>query len=199
MDQEKVSEWRWASNNSIQAEVGMDYSEVAERTGNNGEPGYLWLENARAFGRMKDEPNWKDEHAEGSNPCVEQTLWDKELCCLVETYPNHHDEHRGLQGDAARGLPVRQDRHLIPTHDAGTNAVMLRNRRIGCSMTGIVQALNKHGYRDFFDWCDEGYEYIQHLDKKYSDWLCIPRSHQDHFTTKRRAQSLSAATPERSP
>lgn len=43
-------------------------------------------------------------------------------------------------------------------------------------MTGIVQALNKHGYREFFRWCDEGYGYIQELDKKYSDWLCIPRS-----------------------
>jgi len=64
----------------------------------------------------------------------------------------------------------------VPTHDAKTNAVMLRNRRIGCSMTGIVQAINKHGYREFLDWCDDGYEYIQHLDKKYADWLCVPRS-----------------------
>ncbi len=176
MDKEKVSEWRWASNNSIQAEVGMDYSEVAERTGNNGEPGYLWLENARAFGRMKDEANWKDEHAEGSNPCVEQTLWDKELCCLVETYPNHHDDIEDYKETLRVAYQYAKTVTLIPTHDAGTNAVMLRNRRIGCSMTGIVQALNKHGYREFFDWCDEGYDYIQHLDKKYSDWLCIPRS-----------------------
>jgi ribonucleotide reductase alpha subunit len=176
MDQEKVSEWRWASNNSIQAEVGMDYSEVATRTGKNGEPGYLWLENARAFGRMKDEPNWKDEHAEGSNPCVEQTLWDKELCCLVETYPNHHDDIEDYKETLRVAYQYAKTVTLIPTHDAGTNAVMLRNRRIGCSMTGIVQALNKHGYREFFDWCDEGYDYIQHLDKKYSDWLCIPRS-----------------------
>jgi hypothetical protein len=36
---------------------------------------------------MKDEPTWADEGAAGSNSCAEQTLWDKELCCLVETYP----------------------------------------------------------------------------------------------------------------
>lgn len=176
MDMEKVSAWRWASNNSIQAEVGMDYSHVAERTAKNGEPGYLWLENARAFGRMKDEANWKDEHAEGSNPCVEQTLWDKELCCLVETYPNHHDDIEDYKETLRVAYQYAKTVTLIPTHDPGTNAVMLRNRRIGCSMTGIVQAINKHGYRRFFDWCDGGYDYIQHLDKKYSDWLCIPRS-----------------------
>jgi hypothetical protein len=176
MDPEKVSAWRWASNNSIAADVGMDYAEVAKRTGKNGEPGYLWLDNARAFGRMKDEANWKDEHAEGSNPCVEQTLWDKELCCLVETYPTHHDSIEDYKETLRVAYQYAKTVTLIQTHDAGTNAVMLKNRRIGCSMTGIVQAINKHGYREFFDWCDEGYEYIQTLDKKYSDWLCIPRS-----------------------
>lgn len=176
LDKEKVGEYRWASNNSVRAEVGMDYSEVAERTGKNGEPGYLWLDNARAFGRMKDDANWDDEHAEGSNPCVEQTLWDRELCCLVETYPAHHDSLEDYLETLRVAYQYAKTVTLVPTHDEMTNAVMLRNRRIGCSMTGIVQAINKHGYRQFFDWCDEGYEYIQHLDKKYSDWLCIPRS-----------------------
>lgn len=176
MDSEKVMEWRWASNNSIAARVGMDYSEVAQRTANNGEPGYLWLDNARAFGRMKDAPDWKDEGAEGSNPCVEQTLWDKELCCLVETYPAHHTDFEDFKETLRVAYQYAKTVTLIQTHDPGTNAVMLRNRRIGCSMTGIVQAINNHGYREFFDWCDEGYDYIQYLDKKYSDWLCIPRS-----------------------
>lgn len=176
MDPEKVAEWRWASNNSIAARVGMDYTEVARRTASNGEPGYLWLDNARAFGRMKDPADWKDEGAEGSNPCVEQTLWDKELCCLVETYPAHHTDFEDFKETLRVAYQYAKTVTLIQTHDPGTNAVMLRNRRIGCSMTGIVQAVNKHGYREFFNWCDEGYDYIQYLDKKYSDWLCIPRS-----------------------
>ncbi len=175
-DPEKVKKWRWASNNSVFAEVGMDYSDVAERTGENGEPGYLWLENARKYGRMKDEPNWDDEWAEGSNPCVEQTLWDRELCCLVETYPAHHDSYDDYKETLRVAYQYAKTVTLIQTHDSKTNAVMLRNRRIGCSMTGIVQAINKHGYREFLNWCDEGYEYIQELDKEYADWLCIPRS-----------------------
>lgn len=176
MDQEKVSEYRWASNNSVFAEVGMAYEEIAERTGNNGEPGYIWLDNARAYGRMKDDPDWADENAEGSNPCVEQTLWDRELCTLVETYPAHHEDFEDYRETLKFAYQYAKTVTLVPTHDEKTNAVMLKNRRIGCSMTGIVQAINKHGYREFFDWCDDGYEYIQYLDKKYSDWLCIPRS-----------------------
>jgi len=52
----------------------------------------------------------------------------------------------------------------------------MRNRRIGCSMSGIVQAMNRHGRREFLEWCDNGYEFIRDLDRTYSEWLCIPRS-----------------------
>ena len=37
----------WCSNNTIFANVGMDYEKVSQQTGKNGEPGYFWLENAR--------------------------------------------------------------------------------------------------------------------------------------------------------
>ncbi len=175
-DEEKLEDYRWVSNNSIFAEIGMDYSEAARRTAQNGEPGYIWMENARAYGRMKDEPNWADRAAEGSNPCVEQTLWDRELCCLVETYPAHHDSLEDYKETLKIAYQYAKTVTLVPTEDKATNAVMLRNRRIGCSMTGIVQAINRLGYRRFFNWCDEAYGHVQHLDKKYSDWLCVPRS-----------------------
>jgi len=61
--------WRWASNNSVKANVGQDYTEPAKRSALNGEPGYLWLENAKAYGRMSDRPNNVDYKAEGMNPC----------------------------------------------------------------------------------------------------------------------------------
>ena len=175
-DQEKLGEYRWVSNNSIVAPIGMDYSDVARRTVDNGEPGYLWLENARAYGRMKDGPNGADERALGSNPCVEQTLWDKELCCLVETYPAHHDSPE----DYAKTLEVAylyaKTVTLVPVENEATNKILRRNRRIGCSMTGIVQAINRLGYRRFFDWCDRSYEQISGLDVRLSTWLNVPES-----------------------
>ena len=176
LDQEKLGEWRWSSNNSIFACKGMDYTEAAKRTAANGEPGYMWLENARAFGRMKDPADWKDKGAEGANPCQEQTLWNKELCCLVESYPANHTDFEDFKETLRVAYQYAKTVTLVQTHDEQTNAVMLKNRRIGLSMTGIIQAINKHSYRGYMDWCDKGYEYVQYLDKKYSDWLCIPRS-----------------------
>ncbi|HEY9702584.1 MAG TPA: hypothetical protein V6C58_09070, partial [Allocoleopsis sp.] len=43
-------EYGWASNNSIFAELGMNYKDIAERIKINGEPGLAWLDNMRAYG-----------------------------------------------------------------------------------------------------------------------------------------------------
>ena len=53
---------------------------------------------------------------------------------------------------------------------------MLKNRRIGLSQSGVVQAFNKFGRRSLLQWCDKAYEYVKALDAEYSDWLCIPKS-----------------------
>ena len=175
-DREKVEDYRWASNNSVFAQQGINYTDVARRTSHNGEPGYFWLDNARAYSRMGDGKDWADERAMGTNPCGEQTLWDRELCCLVETYPAHHESIHDYLDTLKIAYQYAKTVTLVSTHDAKTNAIMLRNRRIGCSMSGIVQAINRHGYREFFDWCDSAYEFVQELDRKYSNWLCVPRS-----------------------
>lgn len=175
-DEEKLKDYRWASNNSIFAEVGMDYDDAAERTASNGEPGYAWLENMRKFGRIKDEPNWDDRDVKGFNPCFEQTLEDLELCTLCETFPAHHDSFEDFRKTLKVAYLYAKTVTLIPTHNEKTNQVMLKNRRIGCSMSGIVQAIEKRGLREHLRWCDEGYEYIQNIDRIYSDWLGIPES-----------------------
>lgn len=64
---------------------------VCERIEQNGEPGFAWLENMRAYGRMGDEKNDRDAKAMGGNPCLEQTLESFEMCCLVETFPDKHE------------------------------------------------------------------------------------------------------------
>lgn len=179
-----VSAWnscnshRWASNNSLFCKVGMDYSAAAASTAINGEPGYLWLDNIRNYGRMVDgcQPGI-DAKAMGANPCLEQSLEDSELCTLVETFPAHHndaaDYHRTLKFAYLYAKTVT----LLPTHNAQTNAVMLRNRRIGLSQSGIVQAFKKFGRRQvLLDFCDAGYKVVTKWDDIYSDWLCVGRS-----------------------
>jgi len=350
-DKEKLYSHRWASNNSIVAERGSDYSYISEQININGEPGVIWLNNARNYSRMKNEPDFKDINAMGANPCftgetiiavadgrngvcikdlyeenkevlvfsgkpinytnqfgvsdtfshykttiqnskiiyngkkkvitiqlsngsefkctpdhllstekgrwikainskgkklskflknnpkpiiqdkniiyddeiyvvniinnnetkdvydlkvennhnfyiitkkdddnylncsgilvhncAEQTLESFELCNLVETFPSLHDSYDEYQETLKYAYLYAKSVTLINTHWSETNAVMLKNRRIGVSQSGIIEAFNKFGRKTMLDWCDKGYDYLKKLDDTYSNWLCIPKS-----------------------
>ena len=166
----------WTSNNSIFATTGMDYEPAAERIRYNGEPGFAWLDNMKAYGRMADKPNHKDHRAKGGNPCLEQTLESYELCCLVETFPTNHESLEDYLTTLKYAYLYAKTVTLGKTHWPDTNRVMLRNRRIGCSMSGIAQFLANRGTGVLQEWMDKGYQHIQKLDKEYSDWMAIPAS-----------------------
>ena len=173
---DKLMEWRWASNNSVSARVGMQYGRLGQQTAKNGEPGYFWLENAQAFGRLKDGETWVDEKVRGTNPCAEQSLESYEICNLVETFPSRHDTFDEYKRTLKFAYLYAKTVTLVPTHNERTNAIMLRNRRIGLSQSGITESFEKHGRRAHFQWCDKGYRYICELDRIYAQWLCIPES-----------------------
>jgi len=175
-DKEKLYSHRWASNNSIFAKKGLDYSFIADQISVNGEPGVLWLENARAYSRMGNPPDHKDKKVAGVNPCGEQSLESFELCCLVESFPSRHESYEEYQDTLKYAYLYAKSVTLVNTHWQETNAVMLKNRRMGISQTGIIEAFVKTGRRTILDWCDKGYKYLRELDEEYSDWLCIPKS-----------------------
>jgi intein/homing endonuclease len=169
---------RWASNNSIFANVGMDYKEISEQIAVNGEPGLIWLCNMRDYGRLTDgrQPGI-DGRVMGSNPCVEQSLESYELCNLVETFPANHEDAEDYMRTLKFAYLYAKTVTLLPTHNPRTNQVTLRNRRIGLSQSGIVQAFSKFGRRVVIkDFCDAGYNEIRRWDEIYSEWLCIQKS-----------------------
>ena len=175
-DQEKLYHHRWGSNNSFNAVVGMDYTWHAKQSQKNGEPGYIWMNNARTKGRFKDGTRLDDVNVAGFNPCVEQQLEDAELCCLCETFPAKHEDLEDYLKTLKIAYLYGKTITLSNTHWPETNAKMLKNRRIGLSQSGVVQAFNKHGRRTMYEWCDKAYAYVQELDEEYSNWLCIPKS-----------------------
>ncbi|MHA1291744.1 MAG: hypothetical protein ACTSQJ_03635, partial [Promethearchaeota archaeon] len=175
-DKEKLYSHRWASNNSIFAITGLDYSFIANQIAVNGEPGIFWLENAKAYSRMGHKPDFKDKKVAGVNPCGEQSLESFELCCLVETFPSRHESYEEFEETLKYAYLYAKSVTLVNTHWKETNAVMLKNRRMGISQTGIIEAFVRHGRRTILNWCNEGYKYLKELDEKYSDWLCIPKS-----------------------
>lgn len=108
--------------------------------------------------------------------CGEQTLWDGELCCLVETFPSKHkslDEYLLTLKYAYLYAKVVT---LIPTHNEMTNAVIARNRRIGTSMAGIWEMYETLGLRECIRWWQEGYKFLRELDEEYSGWMGVSRS-----------------------
>jgi len=175
-DEKALYSHRWASNNSIFAVKGLDYSFIADQIAVNGEPGIFWLENARNYSRMGDAPDYKDKKVAGVNPCGEQSLESFELCCLVETFPSRHESYEEFEDTLKYAYLYSKSVTLVNTHWKETNAVMLKNRRMGISQTGIIEAFVKHGRRMVLEWCDKAYKYLRDLDEQYSDWLCIPKS-----------------------
>lgn len=166
----------WASNNSVGAELGSDYTVPAAYTAKNGEPGYIWIENARAYSRMIDPPDYKDSRVDGANPCAEQSLESMEMCCLVETFPHRHESLADYKRTLKFAYLYAKTVTLAKTNWPETNRIMLRNRRIGCSMSGIAQFISTRGLPTLKKWCEEGYQTLKYYDEVYSEWMCIPRS-----------------------
>ena len=168
--------WGWMSNNSIETEVGANLSPIVEGIARNGEPGVLWMDMSRKYGRLADPPNNKDHRVAGYNPCAEQSLESYECCTLVETYLNRHDNLEDYKRTLKFAYLYAKTVTLLPTHWEETNAIMQRNRRIGASMSGVANFADRLGVPALREWMDQGYKTIQRYDNVYSEWLGIRES-----------------------
>jgi adenosylcobalamin-dependent ribonucleoside-triphosphate reductase len=188
--------WAWMSNNSISATVGTKYEDYVDLIADNGEPGFIWLDVARNYGRLADAPDYKDTRIMGFNPCAEQPLESYELCTLVEVHLNRHESKEDFLKTLKFAYLYGKTVTLMPTHWQQTNGIMQRNRRIGTSLTGIASFADNSGLPALREWMDEGYNKIRHYDHKYSEWLCVRES--VRVTTVKPSGSvslLSGATP----
>ena len=168
--------WAWMSNNSVEVSVGDDLSGIIEGIALNGEPGVIWMDVTRKYGRLIDPPNNKDWRAAGYNPCAEQSLESYECCTLVETYLNRHDSLEDFKRTLKFAYLYAKTVTLLPTHWEETNAIMQRNRRIGTSISGVANFADAKGLPVLREWMDSGYDVIQQYDKGYSEWLGIRES-----------------------
>lgn len=180
---------RWSSNNSTRNKVGQDYTDIGARNAQNGEPGGVWPDNMNNYGRMVDGDlsvprgtrgegmaSLRVDKARGPNPCGEQPLESTELCNLIETFPTNHrttaDWHATLKHAYLMGKAIS----CIPTHDAETDAIVRRNRRIGISVAGVAEWHERVGMRAMCEAMDHGYRELRRIDALYSGWLAMPES-----------------------
>jgi adenosylcobalamin-dependent ribonucleoside-triphosphate reductase len=168
--------WAWMSNNSVEATVGSDYSKIVDGIILNGEPGIVWLDVSRKYGRLADPINNKDHRIAGYNPCAEQSLESFECCTLVETYLNRHKNKEDFLRTLKFAYLYAKTVTLLPTHWEETNAIMQRNRRIGTSVSGMANFADNKGFPVLREWLDEGYKLVKSYDSTYSEWLGVRES-----------------------
>jgi hypothetical protein len=168
--------WAYMSNNSIRAFVGDDLSAVIPGIALNGEPGVIWEDVSKQYGRLADPPDNKDWRFAGFNPCVEQPLESGEMCTLVNVHLSKINDATELKRVLKYAYLYAKTVTLLPTGIPRTNAIMQRNRRIGISMSGIANFADNNGRAILRKWMDEGYGIVKNYDQIYSEWLCVRES-----------------------
>lgn len=126
--------------------------------------------------------------------CAEVGLENKEMCNLIELYPDNHtdlyDYLRSIKFAYLYGKSVSLTYDWIADEESRT--VMTNNRRVGLSNTGISQFIAKNGLHTLIEWFNHGYEVTNHYDARYSEWLDVNRS--IRLTTQKPSGSLSTVT-----
>lgn len=164
--------WGDLSNNSVIAHVGDDLDFICDRIAINGEPGIFYEDLSQNYGRMIDGyQDGLDGLVRGVNPCGEISLESHELCNLVETFPNAHDSRADYLRTLKFAYLYAKTVTLLPTPWPETNEVIIRNSRIGTSMSGVASFVEERGWQEMRMWADAGYQEIKSRDKQYSRWL----------------------------
>lgn len=166
----------WTSNNTVMANVGDDYKDIAIRIRNNGEPGIFWTDNAKNYSRMCDPKDYVDHRAMFTNPCSEITLEDGETCNLVEVFIANCGSLREFLKVLRISLLLAKSVTLPDVHWPITNKIIKRNRRIGISVSGVVQFLASRNMNMLREWLTKGYAYLKVQDEKISSIFGIPTS-----------------------
>jgi ribonucleotide reductase alpha subunit len=108
--------------------------------------------------------------------CGEITLESYENCNLVESFPTNHETLEDFKTTIKYAYLYAKTVTLLGTQWPESNRIMLRNRRIGLSMTGLAQFVTNRGVKELETWMEEGYKTAKYYDKVYSDWFAIPLS-----------------------
>lgn len=159
-----VPNWRSMSNNSVVAPDNInnllpEFWETYEQ----GEPyGLINLKLSKLIGRT-GETQYPDPDVEGYNPCAEQSLVDKETCCLSEIYLPNIKSFEELK--EVLSLSYRVNKHSLALHCSlkETETIVNTNMRMGIGMTGILQATPEQR-----SWLNNAYEWLRGYDKIYS-------------------------------
>jgi adenosylcobalamin-dependent ribonucleoside-triphosphate reductase len=165
-----IPNWRAMSNNTILADDFTHIqNDIWEGFKGNGEPyGLFNLPLSQKYGRLNE--HIKDSSVVGINPCGEITLPSYGACCLSELFLNNITSKEELIECAKLLYKTQKAVCSLPYLHEKTNKVVHKDYRIGVSITGICQSLNK------LEWFDECYKELRAFDKIWSKQNNLPES-----------------------
>jgi hypothetical protein len=170
-DLQTLPDWRRMSNNSVQAEHYGDLpGEFWEGYTGNGEPyGLFHLDACRQWGRMGE--SRPDPSITLPNPCGEIGLADKEPCILAELILPRLQSLDEAQRLAALLYKGQKAVAAMPFLHPETEDIVGVNRRLGLSVTGVMQASGAQ-----LSWMSPTYESLRELDESWSRERGWPQS-----------------------
>lgn len=158
-----IPNWRSMSNNSVVCDNIEDLGSDFWDTYKQGEPyGLINIRLAKLIGRTGD-TSYPDLKVEGFNPCAEQSLEDKETCCLAEVFLPNIESSEELFKVVTYAYRINKHSLALPCHLKDTEEVVHRNMRMGIGMTGIYQATEEQR-----SWLSSCYGNLRDYDKYYS-------------------------------
>lgn len=166
----------WISNNTVVLEKTEDFERlpmIAEHIRDNGEPGIMNLNNVQRYGRYGEVA---EDNAWLTNPCSEIPLESFELCNLAEVFPSRCDNEEEFYEVLEFATFYASTVALLPTHRPETNAVTVRNRRIGVSLSGIADMLDQWGATELTRRLRKGYKLVVSANKELAANAGIPAS-----------------------
>ena len=160
-----IPNWRAMSNNSIVCnDINLLPEQFWQGYNGNGEPyGMINLNLARSIGRT-GESQYPDPDVIGFNPCAEQSLADKETCCLAEIYLPNIASKEELNEVALYLYRINKHSLALPCHHPETEAIVHKNMRMGIGVTGYLQATDEQR-----SWLKDTYKVLRDFDAYYSE------------------------------
>jgi ribonucleoside-triphosphate reductase (thioredoxin) len=170
-----IPNYRAYSNNSI---VCNDIADILDNDDfwqgyhGNGEPyGLINLALSQSCGRL-GETQYPDPDVIGYNPCAEQSLTDKETCCLSELYLPNISSKEELFKCATYVYRICKHSLTLPCEvSKETENIVRKNMRMGIGVTGYLQATDEQR-----SWLSDCYHHLREYDKDYSSKHGFPVS-----------------------
>lgn len=147
----------------------------------NGEPGVLNMINVQKYGRFSD-TSYGPDPGVLTNPCGEIILSSFEPCCLSVVAPtkcldDNGDFSQDLLDNAVKWATLyAMIVTTIPHHWSVTNKIIQSNRRIGVSLTGMVDFYERYGTTKTIAICKSNYKKVREVNKKYARKMGIRES-----------------------